>query len=111
MSDAPQPIESVARRRAFVRELAAYAVLVVAALLAAGSWLEPRFFMGAWLGFFLLALLTLRQEPEAAFRRAAFFGTLALSVAFHWVPGVLTNTLGLSYVNCCLLFLLMMAWD
>src|SRR5262245_17365398 len=103
---APASAPKAAPRPALWRHLTLYAVAAAGGVPMGYSWLNQGFPLGAWIGMFVLAALTVGRPPTIAFRRGIVFGLVAILLAFHWVPYITSIQMGLSYPTSVILFVL-----
>lgn len=86
-------------------------VAISAAVLHGLPWLVESWFWCGWLGIALGLYLVTRPGWIASWWMTWLWGTLALTIAFHWSPGAMAYTLGSSYTVGLAVAVPFLIWD
>ncbi len=70
--------------------MARTALLILAAVLLALSWLDERLFIAAWAGLILFFASVPARSARLGWLAGALFGAVSLAVSFHWAPRMLS---------------------
>lgn len=88
-----------------------YLLLGAAGILTAWTWIDPTWFVAAWVGLLVLVSVIHGAPAKLAFRYAFCFGLAGFLVAFQWCPAVIADNLGLTHVTAWMLFLVLAGWN
>ncbi|MEO8272307.1 MAG: nitrilase-related carbon-nitrogen hydrolase, partial [Aureliella sp.] len=106
-----KPSSGLSRARSFRRVTGQISLAIAAAVLHGLPWLFEDWFWCGWLGIAMGLYVVTRPGWIASWWMTWIWGTLALTIAFHWSPGAMAYTLGSSYAVGLAVAVPFLIWD